>query len=85
MTVIHTRILQGFIENLKFDLERLEIVAIEIDEMRRTGTGECADRDLHIALEVRSFFNDAIRLAEHSLDTVDCKDVIHLLGGRVAQ
>ncbi len=80
MTAIHTRILRGFIENLKFDLERVEVVAIEIDEVRRTGTGECADRDLHIALEIRSFFVDAIRCAEHSLDTVDCKDVIHLMG-----
>jgi hypothetical protein len=80
MTPVHTRVLLDFVENLKFDLERLEIVAMEIDAMKRNKNGESVDRDLHIALEVRSFFNDAIRFAEHSLDTIDCKDVIHLMG-----
>jgi hypothetical protein len=85
MTVTHTRILQSVIENLKSDLERVEIVAIEIDAMRTDKTSESVDRDLHTALEVRSFFNHAIRSAEHSLGTVDGKDVIHLIDRRMAQ
>jgi hypothetical protein len=78
MTAIHTRILQGFIENIRFDLERIEIVAIEIDDMRRAKSDECADRDLHVALKVRSLFDDAIRQAQRSLDTLDCNEAIPL-------